>query len=143
MGQTERFESAVNRYTKLAAAMRSFLTIQALVADGIVAAGDGMRRAGDLVLAQTYIELGLFYADRAIDLDGTTVRGWRVKGVALERIGMFEDAVDAYLQSITYGEGSIYAIEAHSGLARTYEKLGDPVNAEIHRLLAEPEAPGE
>ena len=60
MGQTERFESAVNRYTKLAAAMRSFLTIQALVADGIVAAGDGMRRAGDLVLAQTYIELGLF-----------------------------------------------------------------------------------
>jgi len=143
LGQTERFESAVNRYTKLAAAMRSFPTIQALAVDGIVAAGDGMRRAGDLVLAQTYIELGLFYADRAIDLDGTTVRGWRVKGVALERIGMFEDAVDAYLQSITYGEGSIYAIEAHSGLARTYEKLGDPVNAEIHRLLAEPEAPGE
>ena len=143
LGQTERFESAVDRYAKLAAAMRSFPTIQALAADGIVAAGDGMRRAGDLTLAQTYIGLGLSYANRAIELDGTTVRGWWVKGVALERIGMFEDAVEAYLQSVRFGEGSIYAIEAHSGLARTYEKLGDPDNAEIHRLLAEPDAPEE
>jgi hypothetical protein len=56
---------------------------------------------------------------------------------------MFENAIDAYLQSVKYGEGSIYEEEAHSGLASSYEELGDPENAEIHRLLAEPDAPEE
>ena len=137
LGQTERFESAVARYAKLADEIRSFPSIQALAADGIVAAGDGMRMAGNPDTARTYTELGLAYADRALALDQTAARAWWVRGVALERLGMLDDAVVSYLDSVAHGEGSRYENAAHKGLARVYELLGDTANAEAHRSLAE------
>lgn len=144
LGQTERFASAVERYVSLAAEMRSFPTIQALAADGIVAAGDGVRAAGDIELGLSYTELGLTYADRAIELATTahpSPRAWWVRGVAMERLGRLDEALASFLVSVARGEGSIYESEAHKGLARVYERLGDPASAETHRLLAEVNQP--
>ena len=144
LGQTERFISATERYMRLATDLRSFPTIQALAADGIVAAGDGMRAAGNTELALSYTQLGLSYAERAIALETIAqpnARAWWVRGVAKERLGLLDEAVDSYLESVARAEGSIYEDEAHKGLARVYESLGDHENAELHRLFAEPEDP--
>ena len=108
-----------------------------------MAAGDGVGRAGDMDRSAEYTEQGLFYADRAIALDPTTPRGWWVRGVALERLGLLDEAVASFLVSVTHSDGTVYLAETHKGLARVYDAMGDAANAEIHRLLAEPESPEE
>ncbi|MBT3942083.1 MAG: hypothetical protein HOE75_12905 [Chloroflexi bacterium] len=137
LGQTERFEDVVERYVRLASEVRSFPTFQAIAADGIVAASDGMRGAGRANVAREYAELGLFYADRAIALDPAIARGWWVRGVALERLGLIDDAITSYLDAIKFGDGDIYGIAAHKGAARAYEQVGDLAASEEHRQLAE------
>lgn len=137
LGQTERFESAAERYAKLADEMRSFPTMQALASEGIVAAGDGMRSAGDMDTARSFFESGLFYADRAIALYEGLVRARWVRGEALERLGLLDDAIASYLESLPITANTIYESKTHSGLARAYEGLGDTANADKHRQLAE------
>jgi O-antigen ligase/tetratricopeptide (TPR) repeat protein len=140
LGQTEMFVRAIERYQRLAEERRSFQTVQALVGDGIVAAGGGFMELGDEETALSYTVLALVYADRAIALETAaqpSPRAWWVRGIANERLGNLNEALSAYLESVSHERGTVYESQSHLGLARVYGMLGDPENAEKHRLLSE------
>ena len=140
LGQTEMFVRAIERYQRLAEERRSFQTVQALVGDGIVAAVGVFMEAGEEETALFYTELALTYADRAIALETggqPPPRAWWVRGIANERLGNLNEALSAYLESVSRVRGTVYESQSHLGLARVYGILGDPDNAEIHRLLSE------
>ena len=88
LGQQNRLSEAVDRYVRLADALRSFPRMQTIASAGITAAGEA--------------ELGLIYADRAIEVETEeypNVGAWLARGAALEALGRSTDAIDALVRA--------------------------------------------
>ncbi len=109
LGREERLSEAVNRYIRLADALRSYPRMQTIVAAGLILAGEP--------------ELGLLYADRAIALEtaaNSSADAWLARGAALELLGRTTAAIAAFEEVIVRGADSVSEPEAHFRLATIY-----------------------
>ncbi len=114
------------RYKRLADELPSYPGFQALAADGMVAAGK--------------YEMGIEYADRALDLESPgrpNARAWWARGVGFERLGQIDTAFESFETAIAREPQSIYSAQAHRGLARILAAHGDLGGAQEHREQAD------
>ena len=126
LGRVERLQEAVDRYIRLADALRSYPKVQTLA-------------AGSMILADEP-ELGLIYADRAIELETAGFQdagAWFVRGSALTLLEQTEAAIAAYLEVIVRGPDPVYEPAAHYGLAAIYISLGETESARRHQELGD------
>jgi tetratricopeptide (TPR) repeat protein len=126
LGRTDLVNVARERYVSIADARPSYPSIQADVAQGLLAVGNDV--------------LGLEYADRAIGMETQAFpnpRAWWFRGVALENLGELEIAATSYETATDRAPGSQVAKDAHLQLAIVYDQLGDPVRADEHQVLAD------
>ncbi|MFP6594958.1 MAG: O-antigen ligase family protein [Dehalococcoidia bacterium] len=126
LGRTDLVNVARERYVSIADARPSYPSIQADVAQGLLAVGNNV--------------LGLEYAVRAIGMETQAFpnpRAWWFRGVALENLGELEIAATSYETATDRAPGSQVAKDAHLRLAIVYDQLGDPVRADEHQVLAD------